>query len=306
MKVEKLKGLIAAPFTPMHADGSINPGIIKEYYELLNRNNVAGAFINGSSGEGTAQTQAEKKSIAEAWADAAKDNKEFKIMTLVGGTSIGDAIELAKHAEEIGLYGVAMTAPYYFKSPSAEKLAETLIEVANAVPNMPFYYYHIPVLNGNFINMIDLLKAIDGKADNFVGIKYTHEDFMDFSSCLNFKGGKYDMLWARDENILPALALGSQGAVGSTYNYAAPLYNDLIAAFEKGDLKTARQLQQKSIDMIQLLGKYGGIATGKAYMKLVNIDCGEFRLPVFNMNAEQFKAFEKDVAALGFDQFKSK
>src|SRR5699024_11186565 len=104
--------------------------------------------------------------------------------------SIGDAIELAKHAEEIGLYGVAMTAPYYFKSPNAEKLAETLIEVASAVPNMPFYYYHIPVLNGNFINMIDLLKAIDGKADNFVGIKYTHEDFMDFSSCLNFKGGK--------------------------------------------------------------------------------------------------------------------
>lgn len=68
----------------------------------------------------------------------------------------------------------------------------------------------------------------------------------------------------------------------------------------------ARDLQQKSIDMIRLLGKYGGIATGKAYMKLVGMDCGGFRLPIKNMSAESFEAFKKDVEALDFDAFKSK
>src|SRR5690606_32762595 len=99
------------------------------------------------------------------------------------------------------------------------------------------------------------------------------------------------MLWRKDENIPSALVLGRCGAVGSTYNYAAPLYHELIRAFDNGDLEKANALQQKSIDMIMLLGKYGGIATGKAYMKLVDVDCGEFRLPVANMTKERFDEF---------------
>jgi N-acetylneuraminate lyase len=126
---------------------------------------------------------------------------------------------------------------------------------------------------------------------------------MDFLSCINFKNGKYDMLWGRDENMLPALALGTKASVGSTVNYAAPLYYKLIDAFNNGDLASAQSLQQQSIDMIRLLGKYGGIATGKAYMKLIGVDCGEFRLPVKNMSAEEFTAFKKDVAQLEFSSF---
>ena len=114
------------------------------------------------------------------------------------------------------------------------------------------------------------------------------------------------MLWGRDENMLPALSLGSKGAVGSTYNYAAPLYYDLIRAFNNGDLAKAQELQQKSIDMIRLLGKYGGISTGKAYMKLIELDCGEFRLPVSNMNSAAFELFRNEAEALGFSSFCSK
>src|SRR5690606_6975979 len=113
------------------------------------------------------------------------------------------------------------------------------------------------------------------------------------------------MLWGRDENMLSALVLGAKGSVGSTYNYAAPLYYDLIDAFNKGDLSRAQKLQQDSVDMIRLLGKYGGIATGKAYMKLVGVDCGEFRLPVKNMSRESFEQFKKDVEVVGFATFKS-
>jgi N-acetylneuraminate lyase len=153
--------------------------------------------------------------------------------------------------------------------------------------------------------MISLLKEIDGKLPNFAGVKYTHEDFMDFLSCVHFQNGKYDMLWGRDENMLPALSVGAKGAVGSTFNYAAPLYHKLIEAFNNGDLETAREYQQQSIDMIRLLGKYGGIAAGKAYMKLLGLDCGEFRLPVKNMSTAEFELFKKDVLALEFDKFKS-
>lgn len=305
MNIPKLTGLIAAPFTPMHDDGSLNLSLIPEYYQFLKRNKVIGAFINGSTGEGVSQTKEEKKAVAVAWADATHDDKEFKVINLVGGTSIEDCKEMAYHTQAIGLYAIAFTAPYYFKPGSPQALADCCKEVAGAVPGLPFYYYHIPVLTGCGVPMYDLLKAVNGSIPNFAGIKYTHEDFMDFLSCMYIDEGRYDMLWGRDENMLSALVLGSFGAVGSTYNYAAPLYLNMIEAFKSGDLIKARDLQQQSIDMIRLLGKYGGIATGKAYMKIVGLNCGGFRLPIKNMGEEQFEQFRKDVEALDFDQFKS-
>ena len=303
MNMEHLPGIIAAPFTPFHKDGSLNLSIVPEYYRMLKSNDVNGAFICGSTGEGVSMSLSEKMQLAEAWANCTNKDDNFKVMTLLGGTCIADCITLAKHAREIGLYAVSFTAPFYFKPADVNMLAKSCIAVASAVPDMPFYYYHIPVLTGVDFLMIDLLKAIDGQLPNFAGIKYTHEDFMDFLSCLNFRNGKYDMLWGRDENMLPALSLGAKGAVGSTFNYAAPLYCKLINAFENGDLEKARQLQQQSIDMIKLLGKYGGIATGKAYMNFIGIDCGAFRLPVKNMTEAENALFKKDVEQLDFSNF---
>ncbi|WP_121356648.1 dihydrodipicolinate synthase family protein [Flavisolibacter nicotianae] len=306
MHTQKLKGLIAAPFTPMREDGSLNLSLIPPYYEMLVANGVTGAFICGSTGEGVSLTTAEKKAVSEAWASCTQSNPGFKVMTLLGGTSIADCIDLAKHARKLELYAVSFTAPFYFKPATVQQLADCCKVIAAEVPDMPFYYYHIPVLTGVNFAMYDLLQAVDGSIPNFAGIKYTHEDFMDFLSCLHFQGGKYDMLWGRDENMLPALSLGTQGAVGSTFNYAAPLYYELMEAFNNGDLLRAQKLQQQSIDMIRLLGKYGGIATGKAYMKVLGVDCGRFRLPVRNMSEEQFNAFQKEVEALNFRSFCSR
>ncbi len=305
MTFDHLNGLISAPFTPMGNDGSLNLSIIPAYYKFLKSNGVTGAFICGSTGEGVSLTLKEKKEVANAWAACSNHDHDFNVMMFLGGTCVADCIELARHSREIGLYAVSFTGPFYFKPANAVVLAECCKAVADSVPDMPFYYYHIPVLSGVNVAMFDLLKAVDRKIPNFAGIKYTHEDFMDFQSCMNFRDGRYDMLWGRDENMLPALALGTKGAVGSTFNYAAPLYYSLIEAFHNNDLALAAELQQKSIDMIRLLGKYGGISVGKAYMKVAGLDCGEFRLPVKNMNISQFEDFKADVGRLGFDKFKS-
>jgi N-acetylneuraminate lyase len=301
-----LQGLIAAPFTPFGSNAELNLSIIPDYYKFLKSNGVTGAFICGSTGEGVSLTLSEKKAVAEAWAACSNQDEDFKVMMFLGGTCIADCIDLAKHAQQIGLYAVSFTGPFYFKPANAEMLARSCKAVAEQVPDMPFYYYHIPVLTGVNIAMYDLLKAVDGQIPNFAGIKYTHEDFMDFQSCMTFQNGKYDMMWGRDENMLSALALGNKASVGSTFNYIAPLYYALIDAFDSNDLKTAGELQQKSIDFIRLLGKYGGISVGKAYMKLAGMDCGEFRLPVKNMSSQDFEAFKLDVEALDFDKFKSR
>lgn len=299
----KISGLIAAPFTPFDEKGELNLALIPQYYAMLKRNKVAGAFICGSTGEGVSLTFDEKVAVMTAWAALTKEDTEFILMMLLGGTNIKECQQLARIAEQAGVDVISFTSPSYFKPANVEQLAKCCVEIAMAAPHTAFYYYHIPVLTGGNFQMIELLKKVDNLIPNFKGIKYTHEDFMDFLSCMNFADRKYDMLWGRDENMLSALVLGNKGAVGSTYNYAAPLYLNLMEAYGRGDVETANVLQQQSIDMITLLGKYGGISVGKAYMKLIGLNCGEFRLPVKNMPAAQFELFKTDVAKLGFEDF---
>ena len=304
--MKRFEGLIAAPFAPMNGRGEVMYDRIENYYNFLDKNNVVGAFINGSTGEGVSLSQKEKMKITEEWTRRAKVRKTVKVISLVGGTSYVECIENAIHAQENGVYAIALLAPYYFKPASARQLAEFVSKVAEKVPDLPVYFYHIPVLTGCNVAMLDFLKEAAPFIPNLVGVKYTHEDFMDFLSCMHFMDGKYEMMWGRDENMLSALILGTRSAVGSTFNYAAPVYLQMIEAFDRGDFVAARKLQQQSIDMIRLLGKFGGISTGKAYMKYVGFDCGEFRSPVKNMGEGKYEKFKEEVRSLEMEHLFSK
>lgn len=287
----------------MGRDGSVLTEKIPAYYRMLAENGISGAFINGSTGEGVSMSLEEKKLVTRTWARAAEGNEEFSVINLVGGNSLAECIELARYSMEEGVSAISVMPPFYFKPASVDQLARFVAEIGEAVPGLPVYYYHIPVLTGVGFTMIDFLPAIEKLLPDFAGIKYTHEDFMDYLSCIHYGAGKFDMLWGRDENLLAALCLGATGTVGSTYNYAAPLYHRLCDAFRKNDLGAARQLQQQAIDMIRLLGKYGGISTGKAFMKLLGMDCGVFRLPVGNMNDREFADFKNDALQAGFQGY---
>ena len=304
--MNRFEGLIAAPFAPMSASGDVMYDRIESYYDFLDKNRIVGAFINGSTGEGVSLSQKEKMKIVEEWTKRAKVRKTVKVITLVGGTSYVECIENAIHAQEHGVAAIALLAPYYFKPANAKQLAEFVSKVAEKVPDLPVYFYHIPVLSGCYVPMIDFLREAAPYIHNLAGIKYTHEDFMDFLSCTHFMEGKYEMMWGRDENMLSALILGTRSSVGSTFNYAAPVYLKMIEAFDRGDFAVARKLQQQSIDMIMLLGKYGGIATGKAYMHYIGFDCGQFRTPVKNMGHDKYEKFKDDVRSLQMEYLFSK
>jgi N-acetylneuraminate lyase len=306
LKIKKYEGLVAAPFTPMDKDGNLNTDLIPEYYSFLEKNGVNGAFVNGSTGEGASMTSKERMENAKKWVKCYKAGGKVRIINLVGGTCYQECIEHAVFSYEAGIESIAMVAPYYFKPSDAGHLAEFVARVGESVPDMPVYFYHIPVLTGVHMPMKGFLEKISGMLPNFAGIKYTNEDFMDFMWCLSFKDGAYDLLWGRDECMLAALVLGTKGFIGSTYNYAAPLYNSLIKAYNNGSLDEARALQNKSIGMISLLGKYGGMATGKAFMKYIGLDCGKFRLPVSNMDYSMYDEFVRDIRKLDMEDLFSK
>lgn len=306
MNIAKFEGLVAAPFTPMDSKGNLNTGIIDTYYGFLEKNGVKGAFINGSTGEGASLTQKEKQAQASKWAECYKRRGTVRIINLLGGTSYQECIENAIFSFEAGISAVAIVAPYYYRPSDPGQLAEFCAIIGEAVPEMPVYFYHIPVLTGVNVSMARFIDKIARMLPNFAGIKFTHEDLMDFSLCLDYQDGAFDMLWGSDECMLSALVLGCRGAVGSTYNYAAPLYLKLIEEFNKGNIEEAVKLQKLSVKMISLLDKYGGMATGKAFMRYAGLECGSFRSPVSNMPSGSWDDFVEDVKALKMDHLFSK
>ncbi len=303
MKTTKTIGLIAAPFTPMDANRTINLDVIDNYARRLHSDGVVGAFICGTTGEAMSLSVDERIQIAERW--MAKAPKELRVVVHVGHTALVDCKRLAAHAQSIGADSVACMAPFFFKPNSAKSLVEWCEEIAAAAPKLPFYYYHIPSMTGVSIPVFDFLKIASTRIPNLVGVKFTYEDLDDFKRCLDFENGRYDLLFGRDERLLSALALGARGAVGSTYNFAAPIYQKIIAAFDAGDQLTSERMQTLAVQMIDTLiaGGPSPIATFKWFMKRLGVDCGQARLPLQNPTNEQIDLLHSKLKAIGLFEF---
>ena len=298
--MEKITGLIDAPFTPLDADGKVTCEPIPLYAAMLAKNGLKGVFINGSSGEGYLLTDEERIRLAEAWMAAVPDG--FKVIVHVGSTCVESSRRLARHAQEIGAWGIGAMATPFPKIGRVEELVAYCEEIASAAPSLPFYFYHIPAFNGAYLPMLDFLKAVDGRIPNFAGIKYTYESLYEYNQCRLYKGGKYDMLHGQDETILPCLAMGgAQGGIGGTTNYNGRELVGILEAWKQGDLETAREKQNFAQEVINVICHYrGNIVAGKRIMKLIGLDLGKNRTPFRNMTDEEEAAMRQELEAIHF------
>ena len=274
--MEKIIGLIDAPFTPFYENGDINLEPIPAYAKMLQKNGLKGVFINGSSGEGYMLTPEERMQLAEA----------------------------CEHAQKIGAWGIGAMAPPFPKIGRIEELVKYCEEIAAGAPALPFYFYHIPAFNGAFLPMVEFLKAVDGRIPNFAGIKYTFESLYEYNQCRLYGGGKFDMLHGQDETILPCLAMGgAKGGIGGTTNYNGKNLVGIIDAWNRGDLESARQLQDYSQKVINVICHFrGNIVGGKRIMKLIGLDLGPNRTPFQNITPEEEIQLKKELDEIGFFQ----
>lgn len=298
--MEKIIGLIDAPFTPFHPNGDINLEPIPAYCQMLVSNGMKGVFINGSSGEGYMLTTDERKALAEAWLKAAPEG--FKVIVHVGSCCTRDSHMLAEHAQAHGAWGIGAMAPPFPKISRVEELVKYIELIASGAPELPFYYYHIPAFNGAYLPMVKLLEEVDGRVPNFAGIKFTYESIYEYNQCRLYKNGKYDMLHGQDETILPALAMGgAQGGIGGTTNYNGRELNAIIDCWNAGDLDGAREHQNYSQEVINIICRYrGNIVGGKRIMKLMGLDLGPNRVPFQNLTDAEEDAMKAELDAIDF------
>jgi N-acetylneuraminate lyase len=242
-------------------------------------------------------------SVAARWCEVA--GSHLKILVHVGHSSLRDSVALAAHAQKVGAFGVGCLAPFFFKPSQTADLVAYCSDVASAAPALPFYYYHIPAMTGVQLPAADFLREASSRIPNLAGVKFTYENLMDFADCIRLDDGRFDALFGRDEILLAGLSLGARGAIGSTYNFAAPVYLRLMEAFSRGDLVSAQFEQARANRMIAVLSKWGGLPAGKAIMRMIGVDCGPARKPLPVFSPEKEKALRADLEASGFFDFHS-
>src|SRR3989304_656248 len=212
---EHFAGLIAAPHTAMHADGSLNLGMIEKQDQCLINNGVSGAFVCGSTGEGISLSTSERVQVVERWKDVVGGT--LPIIVQVGHHSLAEAKALAEHAQnKVGARAIASLAPSYFKPRRLEDLISFCAEVA------------------------------------------------------------------------------------------APLFHDIIRAFEAGDMSGAQAGQRRARELVAVLIEFGSLTAIKAAMKAIGIDCGPCRLPLRTLSDREYEQFYGRLDEIGFFTYCSK
>ncbi len=283
----QLPGLTPATHTPFNRSGELELSTIERQAEYLSNQGIHSVFVVGSTGESHCLTIEERLAVADRWLEVTQKSK-MKVVVHVGTNSLKDAKVLSARAANKGSAAIAALAPSHFKPSSLDDLISWTAEIAAAAPQTPFYFYDIPALTGCSFSMAKYLEVASRSIGNLVGLKFTNADMISFQRCLHGYP-QFDILWGIDECLLAALSFGAKGAVGSTYNFAAPLYLKLIKAFQAGDQATAAKLQYESVRLVDLLSRFGYMAAAKATMEYLGVHVGAPRKPFTQLSDSQRK-----------------
>ncbi|MFM8633907.1 MAG: dihydrodipicolinate synthase family protein [Planctomycetia bacterium] len=294
----RFNGLIPATYTPLTADDAVDLPAIVPLTDQLIADGACGLYVCGSTGEGVSLSTGERRQVAEAFTAATRGR--VPVIVHVGHDSLAEAAALAAHAAEIGADAISAMPPCYFAIRDAATAVECAAAVAAAAPQLPFYYYHIPVMTGVAIDVVDLLRQAGDRIPNFAGVKYTANTLHEFLECVALDGGRFEMLSGYDELLLPGLAVGARAAVGSTFNVATPLYARLMAAFAAGDLDRAREEQLRAVAMIRVLMRFPFHPAMKAVLAMIGTPCGACRPPLPRLSDADERRLRESLEAIGF------
>ena len=295
----RLQGLIAAAFSPMDDTGALALDRVPEIVEtVLARGNTA-FYVCGSTGEWASLSTAERQQVAEAYVSAVAGR--VPVVVQVGDFNVNSACELARHAAAIGADAISASAPSYYPARSPETVIECMARVAAAAGDLPFYYYYIPALSPTAMDADAFLESATARIPSLAGIKYSGGSLHEYLRLLQRVDADFEVLFGCDEQYLQGLASGAQGAIGSTYNFMAPIYSAIEEAFNGGSVAEARRLQDLATRIVLRIVEGPQPHAGlKAAMALSGCDCGPVRLPQRPMTPGEIDALRRDLDRLGF------
>lgn len=289
--LDKYKGVIPAFYACYDKEGNISPEGVQALTRYFVEKGVKGVYVNGSSGECIYQSVEDRKIVLENVMQAAKG--KLTVIAHVACNNTKDSMELARHAESLGVDAIAAIPPIYFHLPEYA-IAEYWNDISSAAPNTDFVIYNIPQLAG--VALTQGLFAEMRKNPRVIGVKNSSMPVQDIQMFKQAAGEDYIIFNGPDEQFISGRVIGAEGAIGGTYGAMPELFLKLDELVKAGDMETARELQY-AIDAIiyKMCSGHGNMyAVIKAILKInEGLELGGVRKPLADLIDSDQKIVEE-------------
>lgn len=274
IKKFNLEGIFPALVTPFKNETEINEEALRHLVNFVIEGGVTGVVPVGTTGEFVYMSKEERKRTLEIVVDEV--NGRVPVIAGTGASSTMEAIELSRHAKDVGADATLVVTPYYLR-PADKGAYQHFYEIAKAT-DIPIVLYNIPQCTGGFLNreVVEDLAQID----NIVGLKDSSGHLPYMLELLNFVGDKIKIVCGHGEVVLPALVAGAKGAILASANVIPDIWVKLYKTVQKGDVGSARKLQMSTQKLARIFSRHGGAVAVKAAFKMMGIDVGKVRRPL--------------------------
>lgn len=287
-----MKGIFTALLTPFKDDYSINEASLRKLVEFNIEKGVNGFYVGGSTGEGMVMTNEERKEVFRIVKEAAGD--KVSLIAHCGAISTDAAIDMAKTADALGYDAVSAVAPFYysFPYPAIRKYYDDIVSSIS----IPMVVYNFP--GGNGFTFTADYAAEMFEDERYLGIKHTSADLYTLQQFKQKIKRPVTVFNGFDEMCLGGLAMGADGAIGSTYNFMADKFLRIYDEFHKGNIEKAQEIQTEANEIIAEMIKYGVFQCEKAVLTHMGIDMGSCRRPFLPISKEGNEAMKKVAQSL--------
>ena len=234
----KYKGVIPAFYACYDKEGNISPKGVQALTKYFVEQGVKGLYVNGSSGECIYQSVEDRKLVLQNVMEAAEG--KLTIIAHVACNNTKDSMELARHAQSLGVDAIAAIPPIYFRLPEYG-IAKYWNDISLAAPDTDFVIYNIPQLAGVALTM-GLFEEMR-KNPKVIGVKNSSMPVQDIQMFKQAAGDDYIIFNGPDEQFISGLAIGAEGGIGGTYRAMPKLFLKLEEYVKSNKMTEARKLQ---------------------------------------------------------------
>jgi N-acetylneuraminate lyase len=276
--LNKYKGVIPAFYACYDENGEISPERVRALTEYHIKKGVKGIYVNGSSGECIYQSVEDRKIVLENVMAVAKG--KLTVIAHIACNNTKDSVELAIHAENLGVDAIAAIPPIYFRLPEYA-IAAYWNAMSNAAPNTDFIIYNIPQLAG--VALTQGLYAEMRKNPRVIGVKNSSMPVQDIQMFCAAGGSDYIVFNGPDEQFMSGRVIGAEGGIGGTYGAMPELFLKLDKLIIENKMEEARELQYDINEIIyKMCSCYGNMyGVIKEILRInENLDIGSVREPL--------------------------
>jgi 4-hydroxy-tetrahydrodipicolinate synthase len=288
--MKKFRGTGVAIVTPFKNDFSIDFAALGRVVNHVINGGVNYIVIMGTTGESATLTKDEKKAIVSYVVEVTAGR--VPLVVGIGGNSTQEVINFIRHSSLTGVDGILSVAPYYNK-PNQRGLLQHFKEIATCSP-IPVILYNVPGRTCSNISSETCIELAND-CENIVGIKEASGDMAQIMRIIKAKPDNFSVISGDDMMTIPIIACGGSGIISVLANAFPAATSDLVSNALKSNYKSAREIQLRYLEMIELLFVDGNPSGVKAILNIMGLCQNYLRLPLVPVSRTIYTRIQKAV-----------